>query len=202
MSPDARPDWTAWVIKQVEVAGKHVSALTGPSFGWAGTVSKTNATIAGKTVATSILVLQGKQPIAKVMHPVNGEKWAIYLGLSGGNLQLTFRKAEENWFTRTVNWIAELVAKIISIAVDVLKNLPNLACRLMSNPGAIATAGGGNPTALAVAAGAYVVGSSACAPDAPPPPIVDNTGGIPILPLAIGGGVALLAVLLSRKKKA
>lgn len=151
-------------------------------------------------------------PIATFTHPVSGNKWGVFLGMSGDKLNPTGVQLyvkwlpEQPWYTRALGWIASLPAKLIEAVKEVVEELGDLACQLASNPNAInagaaagVAAGGG---AAAGAAGAAIAqslcGGPKTAAPPPPPPSQDN-----LLPVVlIGGGVLAAALLLTKKKKA
>ncbi len=143
-------------------------------------------------------------PIATFTHPVSGNKWGVFLGMSGDKLKPTGVQLyvkwlpEKPWYSRALGWIASIPAKIIDAAKEVASAIGSAACDFLQTPGAAAGAaaasGGAAGIGVAIAAGV-------CGPGAPPvaPPV--DTGPSLITTLAIGGG-ALLAIHLLTKKKA
>lgn len=98
---------------------------------------------------------------------------------------------------KVIGWIKDAAVAVGHAVVDVVKGIGDLACDLLSAPGVGVAAG-----AASVAAGAppqagqagVAIAKSACgSPPPPPAPIVQAPS---VLPLAILGGAAVLAVLL------
>ncbi len=157
------------------------------------------------------LVTEGSQPIYYFQHPTAGKRYGVYAKFVGSpsspQWEISWKENEPDAITQTFSFLGSLPAKIIDLVGDVVDAVGNLACKVASSPlgpaaGAAASVAAGAPPE-AGAAGAVIAqnicGGSGSGSGVPP--------GVPttsssILPLAIAGGVALVAVVLLKKKKA
>lgn len=149
--------------------------------------------------------VNGMMPIAKVTHPVKNEEWGLYISAvqPDGAFSLTFKKVEKNWLERAWDWIVHLVGKLVDLVKDVVNAVGNLACTILSSPGAAqagAAAGAieGGPAGAAAGANGAQIAQSACGQ--PPPGGGGGGGGGDLVPILIAGGVVVAAVLLTSKK--
>lgn len=171
-----------------------------------------------------VLIATGGQPLFRAKHPIKGEDWAVYIKApidpSDGKGLVAWLAHPTSDFS--VTWkkipprssgvlgsvgdaiasaINTLVATVVDVVTDVVDAIGDLACKVLNDPNAIAAgaaAGGG-----AGAAGVGIAQTTACKPPEAPPQEMPAAGSSSMLPLAIAGGAALVAVLiLSTKKKA
>lgn len=145
-------------------------------------------------------------PMATFKHPQSGNKWGIFVAplpnkTAPTALQMYVKwLPDKPWYKDALGWIADLPVKVVK---GVIEAVSELACKVATSPNAAqAGAAAGVATgagASAGAAGASIVAGLCAQPVAPiPPPVAMPSGNL--LPLAILGGGALLAVLLTKKK--
>lgn len=148
-------------------------------------------------------------PIMTFTHPVSGNTWGVFVAMlptkeNPQALQIYFKwLPEKPWYTAALDWILSIPAKLVDLTGDALSALKDLACKVATSPAgpaagaAAGIAAGGPAGAKAGVAGAQVAAGMCTQPVAPLPPPMPSSN---LLPLAIVGGGALLAILLSKKK--
>ncbi len=142
-----------------------------------------------------------QNPVIGAQHPVTGEDYGVFLQMYPNDhtkpwdsttnpmvLQLTWQKWDKSWYAGVWDWITHLVA-----TVEQWIGKEACAAAQAIKPGA-----GVNPYVAAAAA----VGSALCgSPTTPPsqtPPLQKPSL---LVPLMIGGGLVMAALLFSSRKK-
>mgnify|MGYP001566803722 CR=1 FL=1 len=104
------------------------------------------------------------------------------------------------------NWIGKYVRKLVAgfydAVLDVAKTLSDALCAMAQTPGSVeAAAAAGGPAAAAGAAGTKLLLGGKCGQQLPP-----SAGEPPkpgwLLPVAIGGAILAVGLLLPKKRKA
>ncbi len=153
------------------------------------------------------------QPIAVTTRPDTGEDWGFYMYVQPQQwekyplkpwnmtdnpyeLVLQWRALDSGWW----DWVKHLVSEIIDAVKDVVDEIADLTCALVSNPAtgaAAASAATTSPQGAAVAIGVGIAGQI-CKKDLPPPPPPSAFGGW-VLPVLMGVGGLGLVVALTRR---
>lgn len=167
------------------------------------------------------LVVTGKQPMYYFEMPavIGIPGWSIpatkrfgiyarFVGTAAApKWEISWRENEPDAITRAFSSLTKLVAKIIDLAKDAIELVGDLACAVATSPGgqqAGATAGVASGAGAAAGQAGAAIAANVCGKGGgggAGPPIVTATSSN-ILPLAIAGGVALVAIAaFGRKKK-
>ncbi len=161
----------------------------------------------------------GWMPMFKAKHPVTGEDYGVFFTVVWpyGNrtdynspemtpsLRITWAKVQpphREWYEKVWDFIASIGATIVDIGQAVIEEVAEIACQLASSTSGVQA---GAAVGVAAGAGASVGAAGAKVVQAacyePPPPEAATTQGESIVPiLVVGGVVAGVAYLLTRKK--
>lgn len=150
----------------------------------------------------------------KITNPTNGEEWGLWISLSnltgtgqpkGGSVDLvitTRKPADRSLLSKALSAVATVAAPVAiyggGIVAGALDIVSDLACGLVTSPGAPAAAAAASGGAAAVGVS---IAAGVCAgptPQAPPPEASSSDYTVPLL---IGAGVIGTALVLSKRKK-
>ncbi len=161
-------------------------------------------------------IQKGDYPIAKFTRPTRtdvpdpfaGKEFGLYVKPNpDGTWYIEYREySSVNILQAVWNGIQKVRAKIHEVVKDALAAVKGLSCDVAKSPAAkpAATVVGavyGGPAGAAVGAKGADIAKDSCGNPIPQDEVVAAAGNPYILPVAIAGGVALVAILLSKKRK-
>lgn len=192
--------------------------FSGSWFDWIPQVGFVDAIYQG--VSGSIDNLTGPpEPIAQFTHPKTGDNWGVWIRIAAPKntkvpapVRLTFyfgKMPDNPWYGNLLHDIFTPVAVVgqgtAQVVGDALAAVGSLVCAVASNPitaglgGAAAGAAVGGPAGAKAGVAGASVATAACT-GGPPSYVQPDTGWL--VPVLVAGGVAALALLLTKKKKA
>ena len=214
------PTWKKWITDELKRLSKTAK-------GWrdVGQVTEIQAVNSGLEKwfgmsPTDKVVRQfvdGTAPIIKSTDPIKGNPVGLFIVATPSTLEVWYKdmtpKPSKPWWRRAWDAVKSVGAKIVKgakavaeFAKDALEAVADLGCQLVSSPAGqqAGAAAGSTPTpqGQAVAAGVSIAGSLCHKGDEEPVPdaipVAPPPSSIPILPLAIAGGVVALLLLKKR----
>lgn len=153
-------------------------------------------------------IVSGEIPLYSFEHPEKGRRYGLYAKFDGTKDKpmwlLHWKDNEPTGVQKALSYVRGLVASIVDLVEKAVDIVADLACKVASSPNAQqagATAGVAAGAGAAAGAAGAEIAKSLCGGGAPPAPIVMPAASSAILPLAIAGGVVLVALALKKKKK-
>lgn len=152
-------------------------------------------------------VLTGERPIVKFTFPTStnpnsGKKMGLFVNTKAAAGQPTY------WFARHTPpagfwssvWdaLSDAAVWVVDVVKDAVAAIGDMACGVVSAPGAAGAAAAASGGAAAV--GVAIAGGLCGGKGGQPPPPAPAASSFPILPVALIGGAALLIVGMNKKK--
>ncbi len=155
------------------------------------------------------VVVNGDFPIYNFQHPTKNKRYGLYVQWKGTKelpqWHVFWRENEPDAISRGLSMLKGLFASMVDLAKKAIDAVGDLACAVATSPGgqqAGATAGAASGAGAAIGQAGANIAAGLCSKGGGGPPLVQMPSSN-LLPLAIAGGVALVAIaVLTKKKKA